>query len=169
MSLRRAIVLGLCLASCAPSAPTGDGGVIVPDATAARLELGTGAPSTWTAVREGQTVLLQRGCQGAQHVFFSLRVWGMDVLEAPTLRLSIVRERDGLVVSSSYTLRLLPNVVGAYAEWTGLSPVVEEPSTVIDERVWMRASVQSSDRSTTVQDSRLVRVMWGPDSCRPHG
>ncbi|MBL8678140.1 MAG: hypothetical protein JNK05_03200 [Myxococcales bacterium] len=140
------------------------------DAAAATLELGTGDPGIFRSVTDGQQVLLQRGCQGAQHIFFALRGEGFSITEAPRLELSVVREEDGAVVSSPYSLRLAPMVVrDGVAEWTGLTPVIEEPRLVVGRSARMRATIEDASRTVRVTVERRVSVVWGPDSCRPHG
>jgi hypothetical protein len=150
--------------------PLTDGGSTTPDAGAPRLlslELGTGAPGTFTPVLQGQQVLLQRGCQGAQHIFFSLRATGV-VAERPRLTLSVERVSDGRVASLAYSLPLPYQRVrgNPWVEWTGLTPVIEEPSDVLNTAVRMRARID--DEGLSAEQAQEVTVRWGPDSCRPH-
>ncbi len=153
-----------------PSPAPLDAGLATVDAGMVRilsLELGTGGPGTFAAVEPGQQVLLQRGCQGAQHIFFSLRATGV-VSERPRLTLSVERISDGRVASLAYSLPLpYQRVRGVpYVEWTGLTPVIEEPADVLNVPVRMRARIEDDGRSA--EATRDVTARWGPDSCRPH-
>ncbi len=147
-----------------------DAGIPTVDAGMPRvlsLELGTGGPGTFAAVDAGQQVLLQRGCQGAQHIFFSLRATGV-VSERPRLTLRVERVVDGRVASLAYSLPLpYQRVRGVpYVEWTGLTPVIEEPADVLNVPVRMRARID--DDGLSAEATREVTARWGPDSCRPH-
>src|SRR5690606_27155535 len=61
--------LGLLLAGCPEGGPT------EPDPSL-RLEVGTGQQH-FTPLAEGETLFLRQGCQGSQHIFVSLRAWGL--------------------------------------------------------------------------------------------
>ncbi len=180
-SSRRFTVVFLCCTACGAPATNansdagpdtiapGEAGPVV-DAAAAHIEIGTGDPGSFRTVTDGQQVLLQRGCQGAQHIFFALRWSGIASAEPPWITLTVVRDEDEMVVSSPYSLRLAPMTIrDGLAEITGLTPVIEEPRLVVGQRVRMRARVEDSTRSTRVESERRVDVQWGPDSCRPHG
>ncbi len=141
------------------STPTRDAGQTL------RLVLGTGAPGIFQEVIIGQQLFLQRGCQGSQHIFFSLRAWGVAE-SRPRITLSVEDETASRQVSSPYSLRLpYEPVSGAdFFQWSGLTPVVEEPADVIGKTVTLRAQI--ADGPLTATDVRTVAVQWGPDSCR---
>jgi hypothetical protein len=139
-------------------------------AQAPSVELATGGPGEFIPVTDGQQVLLQRGCQGSQHVFFSLRARGIAFAEAPWIALSVLREEDQRAVSSRYELRLPLTARGdGSGEITGLTPVIEDPRDVVGRSVVMVAVVEDATRSVRAEARRRVTVAWGPDSCRPHG
>jgi hypothetical protein len=167
--------LVLLLASACGVAPQWvDGGRVEtrdgsPDAgqPALRLVLGTGAPGIFLDIVNGQRLLLQRGCQGSQHIYFSLRAWGVT---QPRPRVSLVVVEDGASrsLSAPYSLQLPFESVGGadFVQWTGLTPVVEEPADVVGKTVKLRARID--DGTASASDERTVRVEWGPDACRPH-
>ena len=173
------MALAACLSSCAATSSNaaieaGDAGpvldAVTADASEPEHDLGTGEPGQFVRVSDGQTVLLQRGCQGAQHIFFSLRSRGVRIDTPAWITLSVSREGDGRVVSSAYSLRLMvtstSDGVGAL---TGLTPVIEEPSDVLGQWVAMEALMEDGARAQRASARRRVMVRWGPDSCRPHG
>jgi hypothetical protein len=168
--------------SCAPHGTPVDGGgamaVVAPDAAGtprdsamvSRLELGTGAPGVFSSLSDGQQVFLQRGCQGSQHIFVSLRAWGFAGTTPRMVTISVSRVDDGTRVSSPYSL-MIPFVATAdgAAEVTGLTPVIEEPRDVLGRAARIRATVEDATQGVRVDDERRVVVQWGPDACRPHG
>lgn len=168
-------LLALVVSACGVAPMRVDGGVVdVPDASSAapdagqplRLVLGTGAPKAFVDVANGQQLPLQRGCQGSQHIFFSLRAWGVT---QPRPRLTlIIEDPGGRQVSSPYSLQLPfePVTNADFVQWTGLTPVVEEPADVVGKTVRLRARLD--DGTASASDERTVSVQWGPDACRPH-
>jgi hypothetical protein len=168
-------LLVLVVSSCGVAPMRVDGGVAdVPDASSGtpdagqplRLVLGTGAPGAFATVTNGQQLPLQRGCQGSQHIFFSLRAWGVTQAR-PRLTLAI-EDGSGRQVSSPYSLQLPfePVANADFVQWTGLTPVVEEPGDVVGKTVTLRARID--DGATNTSDERTITVQWGPDACRPH-
>lgn len=136
---------------------------------AQRVEVGTGDGGRFVAISDGGALSLQRGCQGSQHVFTSVRAWGMTGSRL-LIRAEIVRVRDGEVVSIPLSLRLPldeRNDVGA-RQITGLTPVVADPVDVVGEQVELRASVED-EVGAIAADARRGVVRWGADSCDPHG
>jgi hypothetical protein len=136
---------------------------------AQRMEVGTGDRGRFVAISDGGALSLQRGCQGSQHVFTSVRAWGMTGARL-LIRAEIMRVRDGEVVSIPLSLRLPLdelNDVGA-RQITGLTPVVADPVDVVGEQVELRASVED-ESGAIVADARRGVVRWGADSCNPHG
>jgi hypothetical protein len=175
MKLGRLVVCGI-VAGCAPMnssvPPSRDAAVdaAVDAAQAPSVELGTGGPGEFLPVTDGQQVLLQRGCQGSQHVFFSLRTRGIPFVEPPWITLSVLREEDQRAVSSRYEVRLpLTARDDGSAEITGLTSVIEDPRDVLGRAVVMVAVVEDATRSLRAEARRRVTVAWGPDACRPHG
>lgn len=163
---RIAACLGALLTACA-SAPAGDpsdaGGDAGGEATL-EVELATGARG-WEPFEDGEVLRLQRGCQGSQHVFVSIRVSG--AAEGPLeLDLVLRRHRDGESVSLPYVLRLpfTDTPEPGVREQTGLTPVVPIPADVLDEEVTLEASVvdTAGARGAVV---RRALIAWGPDAC----
>ena len=64
------IAVALALTSCAPPVASVDASL--DGGPPATLLLGAGR-ETFTPIAEGDTLLLARGCQGAQHVWITLR------------------------------------------------------------------------------------------------
>lgn len=130
-----------------------------------RVEVGTGRTGQFTPVAEGDTLRLQRGCQGSQHVFVSLRAWGLAPDKA-LVTLALRRTGDSQVVSLPYRLRLpftSPSPTSP-AELTGLLLVVPEPAEALGRAVALEASVED-EAGHSASDRRAGTLQWGPDAC----
>lgn len=143
-----------------------------PSAAAERslqVTVGIGERGSFQAIDDDQTLRLQRGCQGSQHIFTSLRVQGAA---AGPLQVSVtvLRQADAAVVSTPFTLRLPaePTDDPQVVQITGLTPVIEVPRDVLGKQVTIRAQVESSDGARG-SDQLRGSVEWGLDSCGSHG
>ncbi len=149
-----------------------DAGEAPPDAAESSgpaIELGTGPIGSFIELPMGSVARLQRGCQGSQHIFVSIRVRGIEE-ERPIITVRMTRVRDATHVSAPLMQRLpLEEVGSGWREITGLTPVVEDPRDVLDEVIRIDAEVQDSTLGLTLHASRDVSVRWGEDACRPHG
>jgi hypothetical protein len=130
-----------------------------------RVEVGTGRSGQFTPVAEGDTLRLQRGCQGSQHIFVSLRAWGLAPDKA-LVTLALRRTADGQVVSLPYRLRLpfTSPSPEAPAELTGLLLVVPEPTEALGRGVALEATVED-EAGHSASDRRGGTLQWGPDAC----
>ncbi len=128
------------------------------------LEVGTGAVE-FAAIGDGDTLLLERGPQGAQHVWVALRAWGIDPRRT-LLTLSLVRDRDGATVSQLFHVRVsLTAVPGeTYAEVTGLTLVVPDPEQALNEELTLAATVTAHEDSggEVLASERPIRIEWAP-------
>jgi hypothetical protein len=117
------------------------------------------------AVPDGETLRLQRGCQGSQHVFTSLRVFGARD-ERLRVQVRIQRAADEQVVSAPLDLRLPTeeDPEPGFVRITGLTPVIEAPRDVLGKEVIVSGSVQEQDGAAATATLRGL-VEWGPDSC----
>lgn len=124
-----------------------------------RVGLGTGELA-FHPIEDGDTVELVRGFQGLQHIWIAFRTWNLDP-ERTITEVELTRDRDGLVVSPAFRVRLPFDVMpGGYAERTGMTLVVaSDPSLVIGERMTIRASCE--DGRGSVEARRGVTVVWG--------
>tara|TARA_B100001750_G_scaffold233790_1_gene234413 strand:+ start:1067 stop:1567 length:501 start_codon:yes stop_codon:yes gene_type:complete len=159
-----AALLGACAGGVEP-APVADrdGG------PAPTIEIQTGAPGEYLEFADGDEVLLQRGCQGSQHVFVSVRGRGFEG-EKLEVQLELEREDDRTVVSLPLHLRLdfMEDAPVGVRQATGLTLVVPDPGDVVGERVVIRGTLVDPAGRTATQERPAV-VRWGPDSCRGHG
>lgn len=147
----------------ADAAVTPDAASAAPDAAAEAslpLVLGLGERALVPA-EEGDEALLQRGCQGAQHIWVSLR--------APTLApgthaltLALVRA-DGVLVVPPYTIEHDWRAADVGAELIGVTLVVFDPLAVVGELADIEATVTADGE--TGRARLRVRVAWGPDAC----
>ncbi|MGK0360237.1 MAG: hypothetical protein ACI9U2_002550 [Bradymonadia bacterium] len=144
--------------------PRTDAGIAEPRApqTDFAVELGLGH-RMFSAPRPGEVAPLQRGCQGAQHVWISLR--SVDLMPGDlTNHLQAIRVRDGEVVVPRHTL-VLPWDAGATgAELIGVTLVVFDPVAVIGELIDVHVEVEAAGGRVGRAVIR-VRVEWGPDAC----
>ena len=138
-----------------------------PDAGAVGLALavGTGAQGDFVPHEDGQTLRLQRGCQGSQHVFTSVRVndaMGTRIV----VGVRIVRVADGLLVSVPLELRLPfdPDAPPGVRQITGLTPVVEDPADVLDQEVRVEVFVRD-DSGAEARGVMRGRAAWGNTAC----
>jgi hypothetical protein len=153
------------------SAAREDATEVAPDAPdALEIAVGTGEPGTFAAVGEGATLSLQRGCQGAQHVFTSVRVLRPNG-DLGRVRVAIHRLDDDALVSVPLDVRIPFERDPADDDRrriTGLTPVVEVPRDVLGREVIVRVVI-SDEAGRSGRGAMRGRVEWGLDSCRPHG
>lgn len=158
----------LCQGACggSPGEDAGpDGGAGVRPA-ALDVRVGGGSTGTFQEVIPGAALLLQRGCQGSQHIFTALRARGAAP-GALRVSVSVHRSADGALVSVPLDVRLTPEPDPDEADavrLTGLTPVIEAPREVLGQEVTLTARVSDSARRRGEASLRGV-VRWGPDSC----
>lgn len=157
------IVLAFALLGCDPAPPGDDAGPIETDAYVPMpmpvLEVGTGE-GMFRSIAPGDTLALVSGCQGSQHVWVGARAWGID-RRGTILDLSLTRDRDGEVVSQAFHVRIslqaVPNE--PYAEVTGLTLIVPEPTEALEEDLTLRITVTDAN-DVELSDERAVRIAW---------
>jgi hypothetical protein len=153
------LLLCLLLAGCGDASAPSDGALSPP-----RIEVGTGR--AFIALEEGATLELVRGSQGSQHVFVSLRAWGLSPLTAQ-VELTLARAEDGVVVSAPYRLRLpFEPGTGAEAPATveSLLLVVPDPALAVDREVRLTATVRS-ESGALATDTRTAMLEWCSSLC----
>lgn len=159
---RISVWLALALAGCAAPVMLDDASVT--DAGPLALELGTGEHA-FTAIADGDTLLLARGCQGLQHVWIALRATGI----APRgvgVHLELTRDSDGGLVSAPFdtAITFTPDATGAFVELTGLMLVIPTPDAGLVQPLVLRGIV--TDRAgRTTGAMRSVTLAWGTGVC----
>jgi hypothetical protein len=159
-SIAVVLALGLSLAGCPQPEPEPDP---EPSETL-RLEVGSG--QQFTPLADGDTLLLQRGCQGTQHTFVSLRAWGLSKPSA-MVDLALTRVGDGKKLSFQYRVKLsFTPGSGAEdpAELPGLLLAIPDPDASVGKTVRLTAKIDS-DSGEFATDSRTGTLEWGPDAC----
>ena len=153
----RMLALGLLLAGCPEGEP------IEPGPSALSLEVGTGRQ--FTPLAEGGTLLLQRGCQNSQHLFVSLRAWGLPP-DPVMVDLSLTRTEDGQRVAPAFRVRYLfaQGTGDAPDELTGLLLQLPNPEPAVGRTVRLVASVET-DAGKIVEDAHTGPLEWGPSAC----
>ena len=106
------------------------------------------------------------GCQGSQHVWTSVRAWGLARQRA-IVTLELTRARDELRVGQ-LQLRIDLAPFGDGAEVLGLTLVVPDPAEALGEDLEMRLHVIDA-ADVEAELVRPVRIEWGPDGCTGHG
>lgn len=145
-----------------------DAGIPVPDLGPAQpesdfpLSLGTGA-NAYVDHRHGDIAELRRGCQGAQHVWVSLKSTALPPGEHP-LRLALHRVSDGAEVVPVHTLRLPWDPLSDEVALIGVTLVIFDPLPIVDQLGDITAEVDAPDGRVGRAKLR-VRVEWGPDDC----
>lgn len=151
------LALGLLLAGCP------EGGTPEPSPSP-RLEVGTGQRQ-FIPLADGDTLLLQRGCQNSQHIFVSLRAWGLP--PSPVMvDLSLTRTEDGQRVAPDFRVRYLfaQGTGDAPDELPGLLLQLPNPEPAVGRSVRLLASVET-DAGETVEDVHTGPLEWGPPAC----
>jgi len=131
------------------------------------LLVGRGADQ-FIPVEEGEVSTLHRGCQGAQHLWVSLRL-PTHSPDAYQLELTLIGD-DGDLLAPPFTLEeeewLGYSVEGQSlpgSEIIGLTLVIFDPMAVVGREALVKTRVQVGDR---VLESRVrVEVQWGADAC----
>lgn len=130
------------------------------------VELGVGE-AEFVPIEHGETALLQRGCQGAQHIWVSVRA---PALEPGTHRLVLALDRpdDGVEVVPPYGVEYDWDQSDDGAALYGITLVVFDPLAIVGETGDIHATIEAADGRVGRAILR-VHVEWGPDACRPHG
>lgn len=126
------------------------------------LGLGLGI-DRFVEVEHGATAALQRGCQGAQHVWLSLRSPALEP-GAYVMTLSAARAGDGVEAVPAHDLEFPWTAAGEGAELLGVQLVIFDALLVVDAEVDVRVEVQAGDGRVGRAVHRL-RIEWGPDDC----
>lgn len=170
-------LLGACAAGDepGPAVPGLDAGMprvdtaVVPEEVPFDVAIGTGSRGLFIPHEQGATLPLQRGCQGSQHIFTSVRILGAAT-GLVRVRVDIVRADDDAGVSVPIDVRLTPepdSLSDLASRVTGLTPVVEVPRDVLGAEAIVRVSVEDESGALDTAEMRGV-VAWGPDSCGAH-
>jgi hypothetical protein len=155
-----ALALGLTVAGCPQEEPPPN-----PPPSSLRLEVGAGRDQ-FTALVDGDTLQIHRGCQGSQHTFVSLRAWGLPS-EPVLVDLSLTRTEDGQKVSQPSRVRYLfpqNDDPEAAEELVGLLLPIPSPDAAVGKDVRLMATVQT-DAGDSATDARTGTLQWGPDAC----
>ena len=131
------------------------------------LLVGKGA-TEFIPIADGEVSTLHRGCQGAQHLWVSLRL-PMHAPDAYGLELTLVDDSDALL-APPFTLEEeewlayeIPERADVGSEIIGLTLVIFDPMAVVGEVALVRTKVFIGDE---VFESRVwVEVQWGADAC----
>ena len=159
--MRLAIALlahAIFLLDCGGPPPEMDAGPPVE----AMLEVG-GGEGLFAPVMDGDTMSLVSGCQGSQHVWVALRAWGIE-RRGTIIDLELVRDRDELVVSQTFRVRISFQPVDGedYMDLAGLTLIVEDPDLALEEDLTLRATVTDTN-GVEVVDERSVHIAWDPE------
>ncbi|HEY8426921.1 MAG TPA: hypothetical protein VIL20_01045 [Sandaracinaceae bacterium] len=127
-----------------------------------RVELGTGR-DRFESFEDGATLGLVSGCQGAQHIWTSVRARGLDP-QSPLLEVAVRRDSDGLLMSQVFRVRvsLEPVACTDYAEVVGLTVVIPEPDLAIGEDLTMRVAITDREERTA-SVVRPIRTEWATE------
>lgn len=134
-----------------------------PPASDFPLHIGLGT-QRFDPVDHGAVALLRRGCQGAQHVWISLRSPTLEPGEH-LVTLSARRADDAREAVPPYSLELpwTPDPEGG-AALLGVQFVIFDPLLVVDADVDLHAEVEAADERIG-RAVRRLRIEWGPDDC----
>jgi hypothetical protein len=150
--------------ACGPASEGADAGASVGDAFA--LELGTGR-ETFRPLVDGDTVFLERGFQGAQHVLASVHV----ALEEGRYLSDFALVRDDGVQLSEPSRARVPFAArddGDGAQLTGYRVVVgdDDVEAAVLRQATLSVVVEDADGGSA-RDERSVFVAWAPEGWDP--
>lgn len=134
-----------------------------------RLLVGKGA-ERFISMQDGEVSTLHRGCQGAQHLWVSLRL-PRDEPDEYAVELQLVDEDDALLAPP---FTLTEEAWLAYQDETngeeitgseiiGLTLVIFDPMAVVGGQALVKAKV--SVDGETLESHVWVEVQWGADAC----
>jgi len=163
------VMLGLCFAgatlgACGPTQGEGDAGVAPSNAFA--VELGTGR-ETFQALAGGDTLYLESGFQGAQHVLVSVRL--PELAQGRYLTEFLLARDDGLQLSEPSRTRVPYADEGeGGAEVTGYRVVVGNDTVedAVDQSATLSVVVEDAEGGTA-SASHDVHVEWAPEGWDP--
>ena len=127
--------------------------------------LGTGR-ETYMPLDDGDTLFLELGHQGLQHVLVSIRLHGLPQ-DRYTVDLVLVRE-DGVAVSEPAHVRLPFALMAdeSGVELLGYTLVVVDPVLGVGHDALLRIAVEGPEGDIAV-DERNVHVEWAPEDWNP--
>lgn len=156
-ALRRALCalaatsLALWVTGCEPEPPPGP----------LSVELGLGDLPVFMPLGAGSSLQLHRGAQGGQHVYFSLRVYGLPEDES-LVRASLIRVQDGeslaFPLTQSLTFERSELAPDAH-ERTRLPLVVDSPEAGTTVRLEVEVEDADGRRSQASHEGLLE---WAP-------
>ena len=131
------------------------------------LQVGKGEQE-FIAIEDGEVSTLHRGCQGAQHLWVSLRL-PMHTPDAYGLELTLVNQNDEFL-APPFTLKeeewIAYEVSGQEhqgSEIIGLTLVIFDPISVVGREGLIKTKVFIDGE---VLESRVwVEIQWGADAC----
>jgi hypothetical protein len=141
-----------------------------------RIEIGSGGVGRWEDLPEGSVALLARGCQGSQHVWLSLRAWGLDTSPA-LVQASVLFDRpdclgelpaDSCRPSVPLQIRVTFDTEADrdFTELTGIALQIADPGPVEHQACVIRARVTENTRGgASVEAEKHVTVEWGDEVC----
>ena len=168
----------LVLLACGGEPPVG--APLAPDATAAiltdggahapfEIAAGVGEPGAFAIPPTDTPLLLQRGCQGAQHIFVALRTATRPGEAFVGVAVVVRRVADGAVVSTPFAVTLpweLDPLAAGAGRVTGLTPVIEVPRDILEQEAEVEVTATTATATASSRFRGLVR--WGADSCGGH-
>ena len=129
------------------------------------LTVGTGR-NTHMPLSDGDTLHLELGHQGLQHVLVSIQLVGLPQDRYP-VDFQLIRN-DGVAVSEPTRVRLpfIATQDGSGAELLGYTLVVLEPALGVGHDAVLRVAVEGPEGGV-VADQREVHVEWAPEGWDP--
>lgn len=118
----------------------------------------------YASFEDGDTLDLVTGCQGSQHVWIAVQATGLDP-RGVIVDLNLVRERDEVMVSQPYVVRLTLGVLDGVGEQVGLTLIVPEPDEAIGEDLRLITTLTDRD-DVSITVERPIRIEWGEGGCR---
>lgn len=160
-------LLSLLLALFTVAASCGDDDVATdagPRGDEPSVEIGTGY-AAFTPIADGDTLEMERGSQGGQHIWTAFRMRHMDPRSA-VLRIDLQRADDDqsvTLVDGIVQLRLTFVPMDGFSELAGVQLILKHPDDTRLLDTDLRLSVRVTDRAgLEAADERIIRVAWAP-------
>jgi len=136
----------------------------IPDAPFDMI-LGTGR-ETYVPIVDGDTLYLELGHQGLQHVLVSVQLLGLPQ-DRYYVDFQLVRN-DGVTVSEPAYVRVPFNHMAdeSGAELLGYTLVVADPDLAVGHDAVLRVAVEGPEGGVAM-DERKVHVEWAPEGWNP--
>jgi hypothetical protein len=130
------------------------------------LRLGTGCLGQYAPITDGDTLRMERGPQGAQHVWLSLRARNMNTSRALVqLRGRDPADTEDLAFPADLFLTFTESGPDGFDQLSGLRLIIKDGDGAAGQPLLIRATVSEQEPgSISLEEERLVHIEWATTS-----